>query len=299
MLQKTFFLFCAAFILISPAITFADDPAQENGKPVPLDKSKTVFLDKKGNRLLIKSKVALTRGPLEMLLCRTQTKEHESILSTDAKAFVIHTGLLALGAKQGAPVQYNPKYHPPTGQKVDIFLRWKDKAGKQHRVNAQKWIHHTIHRLFFVDLKTLPAGVTIDRKENLRFDSENGELSWYGPMPDKQRDKYLALSAHAKYQAAIKALYHKGQIRPMEADWVFAGSGFTKEKYYLAEDGYVICVANFPPALLDVTSKSSKSDEHLSYEAYSQRIPPKGTEVTIELIPIFEKKNAPPKKDKK
>ncbi len=282
---------CLMTLSLQPIVTtFAQESKTDQSQFIPLNKSKTVLLDKKGNRVLIKSKVVLTRGPLEMLLCKKQTKEHESILSTDADAFVIHTGLLALKAKTGKPVSYEPKYLPPTGQKINIFLQWKDKAGKLHRVKAQDWIHNSIHRLFFAELKILPAGVTIERKESMRFDSENGELSWYGPMSEKQRDSWLAISKDKTFQAAINKLFEQGKLVPMRADFIFVGSGFTNENYYLAEDGYVICVANFPPALIDVTSKSSKQDSSLTYEAYTKNIPPKGTEVTIELIPVFEKK---------
>ena len=77
----------------------------------------------------------------------------------------------------------------------------------------------------------------------------------------------------------------------MKANWVFAGSGFTKENYYLAEDGDVICVANFPTATLDLAAKSSsQGNSNLLYEAYTERIPPRGTAVTIELIPVKKKK---------
>jgi hypothetical protein len=77
----------------------------------------------------------------------------------------------------------------------------------------------------------------------------------------------------------------------MEADWVFAGSGiYTDEdsgkQSYLAEDGDLICVANFASATIDVASKSSADDSGRDFEAYTDRIPPKETSVTVELIPV-------------
>ena len=167
---------------------------QAASKFVPLNKKKTVLLDKAGNRLLIKAKVVLTSGPLEMLLCLKQTKEHESILSVDAKAAVIHAGLLALQAKPGVPVKYTPKFKAATGQQIDIFLQWKDAAGKLHREPAQNWVRHYIHRLFFADLAKLPDTVIIPRLGDLRYDRENGELSFFGPMSKKTRDNWLSKS---------------------------------------------------------------------------------------------------------
>ena len=89
-------------------------------KIVPLNKSGTVLLDVKGNRVSLKSKVVLREGLLEMLCCLVQTKEHESILAVNARAKVIHAGLLALGAKPGTTVRYFPQYKPATGQQIDI-----------------------------------------------------------------------------------------------------------------------------------------------------------------------------------
>ena len=79
----------------------------------------------------------------------------------------------------------------------------------------------------------------------------------------------------------------------MKADWVFAGSGFytdedTGKKFYLAEDGDLICVANFAGATVDVSVESSSQGEGLLFEAFTERIPPKGTPVTLELIPVVQ-----------
>ena len=88
----------------------------------------------------------------------------------------------------------------------------------------------------------------------------------------------------------------------MDADWVFAGSGFatdesTGRKVYLAESGDVICVANFPSATIDIAEKSSaEGQESLLYEAWTDNIPPIGTPVRIDISPAAEEPAAPPKK---
>ncbi|HAA61531.1 MAG TPA: hypothetical protein DCE39_11430, partial [Planctomycetaceae bacterium] len=73
-------------------------------KPVPLNPQGTVLLDRAGKRLLLKASVCARDRVLEMLCCLKRTKEHESILTIDASAAVVHAGLLALGARQGTPV---------------------------------------------------------------------------------------------------------------------------------------------------------------------------------------------------
>lgn len=258
---------------------------------VPLNKQQTVLLDVAGGRLLLKTKICLREGVLEMLCCRKQSKEHESILSLDARAYVVHTGLLALKAKPGKPVQFDPKYQPPTGQVIDIFLQWKDPAGRLQRVDARTWIRHVTRKYFVYKLKRYPSDLKLPKDSELKYDTKTQELYWYGPLNQKQRDDLLKLSKSAEYRDAIRKFHLRSQLREMQARWVFAGSGFTideksGEKYYQAEGGDVICVANFASALIDVAVVSSAAGTGgLLFEAYQERIPAVGTDVTVELIP--------------
>ncbi len=287
--------------LIWAAPLWAGDPGtagkSANGV-IALNPNRTVLLDREGKRLLVKTHVVLREGLLEMLCCPAQTKEHESILAVDARANVIHAGLVALGAKPGAPVQYRPEFKPPTGQPIDIFLQWNDPQGKPHRARAQDWIRNATHRMYVAPFEKLPAGLTLpDRDDDLpiRFHPKFKELTWFGPMSTAQRDKLLSLSSDEAYQKAIRKFFADGRYRQMEAGWVFDGSGFyvdpqTGEKSYLAEGGDLICVSNFPSAMLDLSVKSTdKQDEGLLFEPWTERVPPKGTEVTMELIPVFTK----------
>ena len=278
-----------------PAGNQGESVAGKANQIIPLNKSSTVRLDRAGRRLLLQTRVVFREGPLEMLCCLKQTKEHESILAVDAKAHVIHAGLLALGAEKGRPVRFVPKFQPPTGQRIDVSLLWVDAKGKQQRAVAQTWIRHAIHRFYSAPLNRLPPGLVILKKSELRFDKKNQELSWYGPMTLSQRDELLALTVDEPFQKAINDFFARSRPREMKAHWVFAGSGFTTDKqtgesFYHAEDGDLICVANFPTAALDIAVESSATGQDLLYEAYTERIPPLGTEVTIELSPVFKKR---------
>src|SRR5262249_56810374 len=78
----------------------------------------------------------------------------------------------------------------------------------------------------------------------------------------------------------------------LDCDWVFAGSQLVEDafnpqgpKRYLANEGDVICVANFERAMLDLPIESSKSNDDHGYEAWTERIPAIGTKVTIILEP--------------
>jgi hypothetical protein len=86
----------------------------------------------------------------------------------------------------------------------------------------------------------------------------------------------------------------------LDSNWVFAGSQLVdnpldpgKPKFYLANDGDVICVANFETALLDVPIESSKDwSTGRDYVAFSERIPPLKTKVVVTLEPIPDAKKA-------
>jgi len=73
----------------------------------------------------------------------------------------------------------------------------------------------------------------------------------------------------------------------LDTDWVFAGSSFWTDpadgtEYYQADGGDLICVSNFPTAMLDLPVESSQSNEALLFEAFAGRVPPRGT--AVELI---------------
>lgn len=268
--------------------------AESQVEPTPLNKTGTVLIDLKGKRLLVKSQVVLREGLLEMLACLKQTKEHESLVSVDAKAQVIHAGLVALGAEVGTPAKFVPEYKPATGQQIDIFFTWTGADGKLHRDPAQSWVRHATRRYFVEKLDPPPKGFSVPADSDLKWDEKHKDILWYGPMTEAQRDELLKINKEASFQKAIKSIFRQTQTRPMEANWVFAGSGFTTdsttgEKFYLAEAGDLICVANFTTATLDLAIESSAANDTLLFEAYTEHIPPVGTKVTMELVPVFKK----------
>lgn len=79
--------------------------------------------------------------------------------------------------------------------------------------------------------------------------------------------------------------------------WIFAGSGFwvdenSGKREYLANHGDFICVSNFSSAMLDLPVESSDKAGQLLFTAFTERIPPRDTKVTIVLTPRLSKKKA-------
>jgi hypothetical protein len=113
-----------------------------------LNEDKTLYLEvpEKGpKRVLFAAEVCMREGILEVLVCKKQTKEHESILRTEIDARFLHAALLAAGAKNGKPVQFvNPKtdepdYQPASGSTIRVSVHYT-KGGKTFTHPAQEWI---------------------------------------------------------------------------------------------------------------------------------------------------------------
>ncbi|HVK19239.1 MAG TPA: YdjY domain-containing protein [Fimbriiglobus sp.] len=139
------------------------DPAElaKNAEPLPevpkadpksqvqeLQKDRSLLMETrpdKSRRVLLAAEVCLREGPLEVFLCRTNTKEHEAVIRTAVDARLIHAALIAAGAKAGSPVQFvDPKtekedYKPASGTEVKVLVHYK-KDGKLHTHPAQEWI---------------------------------------------------------------------------------------------------------------------------------------------------------------
>ncbi len=276
------------------AQTFAADPPPAAAKPaesalVPLNPQGTVLLDAAGKRLLLKGEICMREGLLEMLACLKQSKEHESIVAVETKAQIVHAGLLALGLEPGKPVQFVPEYKAATGPRIAIHFLWEGEAGKTQRMAAQKWVRNSTRRYWLAKLDPAPKDLQVPVDSDLRWDPNQKELLWYGPMSEAQRDAVLKYSKDAAYQKAIQDFFKQTRTKELEAGWVFSGSSFftdkkTGEKFYQAESGDLICVANFSTATIDLAINSSAQADELMWEAFTERIPPIGTKVTVELM---------------
>ncbi len=208
-----------------------------------------VWLDIANKRVVMVGRVCKREVPLEMFACLRGTKEHESVVSVPTKAFFVHAALLAIGAKANHPVRFDPKYEPASGSEIEITLIWEDSRGKRRQARAQDWVRDVSAIYRFLD------GVAANRVDD--------ELD-----PADMVDYW----------------------EPLRHPWVFGGSyfwtdEFSKKQHYMAEDGDFICVSNFASAMLDLPIPSSDGNAALAYTGYAERIPPRGTPVTLILQP--------------
>ena len=105
-----------------------------------LDASEPIWVTKDRTRVLLNGTICLREGLLEFFACRTGSKEHESIIALDIKPYLIHAALLVIGAKKGTPAQFEPDFAPPTGEEIEVRVRWRTTNGEIREVRAQEMI---------------------------------------------------------------------------------------------------------------------------------------------------------------
>jgi hypothetical protein len=104
-----------------------------------LDKASPAWLDKQRKQVVLLGTTCKPGYPLEFFATYPD-RSYESVVVVYTKPSVVHAALLALGAKPGKPVAYEPTFTPPTGHVVDIDVAWKDAQGKRQQARAQEWI---------------------------------------------------------------------------------------------------------------------------------------------------------------
>jgi hypothetical protein len=74
----------------------------------------------------VDAEVALREGPLELLACSPQTREHESVLVVRARPMHIHQAMGLIGLEPGNPVRFDAesdKVLPPSGTPLYVAVR--------------------------------------------------------------------------------------------------------------------------------------------------------------------------------
>ncbi|MBS3763133.1 MAG: hypothetical protein KGZ25_07525 [Planctomycetes bacterium] len=84
-------------------------------------------------------------GPIELLLCLTEGKVHESVLTTDIKPLYLQVALILLNLKPGrnpglrfyGEEKTEEKNEPPAGDMVEIFVEWEEGENKKKKVKKR------------------------------------------------------------------------------------------------------------------------------------------------------------------
>lgn len=184
-----------------PANAAADKPGGKAGKkeqpPLPepqgakrMPEPDRVWVDAKRHEVLVDGYVALREGYLEMFACLAGTKEHESVVGVETRAATVHAALLAVGALEGHPVRFRPKFEPPAGTEIEVEVRWLDEDGKWIAARAQEWVREVAskkemsHPWVFAG-----SGFWTDEQTHKRYYmAEDGDFICVSNFPDATLD---------------------------------------------------------------------------------------------------------------
>ena len=134
----------AAQPLAQDSAASPDEPLVDEGFP-PVDKQfeipatwkrlgkEEIWIDREKHQVIVGGHICLRAGALEMFACPQHTKEHESVVATHTSSKFVHAALLAVGAKPGKAVQFEPEYKPAEGPKVKVSVRWKENGELRER----------------------------------------------------------------------------------------------------------------------------------------------------------------------
>lgn len=108
-----------------------------------ISKTSPLWIDTKSKRVFVDGYVAQREAFLEMFACDAETKEHESVLGVAAKSSEVHAALLAIGGQVGKTVRFDPEYVPASGQKIRIWVMWRDEQAQFQTADARQWVRNT------------------------------------------------------------------------------------------------------------------------------------------------------------
>jgi hypothetical protein len=187
---------------------------------------------------------------LEVMVCVPDTREHEALVMSSAKAAHVHAALLLIGLEPGMPGGWAwrdgvSEVVPPTGPELDVWFVWRDEEGIERVDAASDWIVHAS------DGSRLTAGIGM------------GGIGEGG--------------------------VGEGGVGN-GGGWVFAGSRMVSRngrEWYAAEaEGTVVGLHTFGAETIawrGVMSPSAEIEEPV-WIADPARVPPKGTPVVVRVV---------------
>jgi len=127
------------------AIDYEESPHLDNTQTVTIEAKwkrlgkNQIWINHQDKQVMVRGRICLQEGPLEMFACPGRSKAHESVIATEARASEIHACLEALGFPPGKPCQWDPKYTPAHGPLVKIMVGWQE-GEKFVQVNAREMV---------------------------------------------------------------------------------------------------------------------------------------------------------------
>ncbi len=196
----------------------------------------------------VDAKVCLAEGFLELVACTKDSKEHEALISIEAKAAHVHAALLLIGAQPGNPAmrkqvetENGPRWLDimPRGQEIDVFLVFNNKKGELEELPINKFLIRGL------DERYDGAPIETDKKEDRSFPTHT----------------FLFVGSH---------VFKDGERDPV---------------YLADESGNVISISTFGDELLALPDVHGHSNDALEWSVDSTHLPPLDSKVILRLKP--------------
>ncbi|MCD6460073.1 hypothetical protein J7L67_05350 [bacterium] len=94
----------------------------------------TVILDKNKGEIKIPARVNQREGVIELVLCTTWGRTHESIFTTETYPVYLQTALLLLGLKYGAPAEFPGAELSVKADTAEIFVETDNDSDNRWRI---------------------------------------------------------------------------------------------------------------------------------------------------------------------
>ena len=143
---------------------------------VRLIEDRELWIDQANKVVIVGGQICLNHGMLELLACSMETKTHEAVVSANATAQEVHAALLAIGAKPGHPVEFDPEYKPAEGTSIQVDVKWHA-AGDWKKLPAQQFVRNT-------ETKELLSGTWVFGGSREYTDPDTGDVYYYGNSGD-------------------------------------------------------------------------------------------------------------------
>jgi hypothetical protein len=194
----------------------------------------------------VEAKICLAKGMLELLACKKDSKEHESLIAVVPKAAHIHAALLLIGAQPGNPAmrkevetEDGPRWIDlePRGQEIDVSLVFNNEAGEPTEHPIKEFLIKSEEESFEPKPEV--------KKEDRAFPTNT----------------FLFVGSH---------VFKDGEADPV---------------YLADESGNVISLSTFGDELLALPGVHANDNQGLVWSIDPTRVPPLDTKVILRLKP--------------
>ena len=141
-----------------------------------LHRENRIWINRDEQAVILDGFIVQRNVPLELFACPVGTKEHESIVAVFSRPQMVHAGLLAVNAKPGGTVSFEP-FKPAHGTTIRIYVLWLDEKGKTKGTLVQNWIRQAgTTKPMFWDFVFAGSKIYKDDEGKEHYLGDGGEL---------------------------------------------------------------------------------------------------------------------------